>query len=193
MVNTATLERTVLGSSLVKGVGRDLHDNVRDPVVDHFPAQSDQVKGFRCGHRGRDRFACVAVVHRAEHAGLSACGVDNGFQKIGRRGLAAGSRDADEGDGLEGVGIESQGEFGKSLSRVWNKDGCYLSLSAGERLSRKGHSAFLDRLVDKPVAVRTVAANGHKEITGLDLTRVISQAFNLQGRITPEFEVRQSF
>jgi hypothetical protein len=34
-----------------------------------------------------------------------------------------------------------------------------------------------------------MAANGHKEVTGLDLARVISQALNLQSRIAPEIEV----
>jgi len=38
-----------------------------------------------------------------------------------------------------------------------------------------------------------MAANGHKEVAGLDQARVIGQALNLQGRVAPEIGVRQSF
>jgi len=98
----------------------------------------------------------------------------------------AGPRDADEGDGLEGVVVKSRRVW-KELPRVGNKEGGGFSFATSQRFDSNSDGALLDRSLHKLVAVRMVSANGHKEVAGLDLARVISQGLDLQSRIAPEF------
>ena len=93
----AQIEVHVLHPSLVQGVGRYLHHRVADPFVFHGPEQRLYVDGLRGRVGCLQAMVVITVGNRADHARLSPCGMDDGFDEIGDGGFSVCAGDARHG------------------------------------------------------------------------------------------------
>ena len=148
-----------------KAVARDLHDD--RPGAAGQPAGRDPMEQQAVGRcvGSRQLLAPEAIPDRSEVTAGQPDRIEHPLHHAGRGGLAVGTRDADDGQVVEGVAIEGRRQFAHpSLALLAHKE-------CGDRQASKGiaagaddrNCATRDRLFDAGMAIDACADAGHKE------------------------------
>ena len=108
------------------------------------------------------------------------------LQKQGRRGLAVGTGNADEGHAPAGLTKPVGSDESKRQTVVLHQNigNIHLRLLGGN----DNHRALGQRHRDKPVSVGSKACNGHKHSAGLDIPGIIGHILNVYGEIRMDLQ-----